>query len=209
MATLFDDLPPCSALAKIAKDFHARNWMAGTAGNLSKRAADESSFWITASGKPKGQLDEQDFVRVNVLDGVLVETPKPENKPSAETSIHQVIYQLFPQAKACLHVHTVDAYHATARFAKQDQLLLPAIEMIKGFDIWEQHPTVYLPVFDNILDVKEIAKAIHARFQQQTPRVTALMIKDHGVTVWGKSLQEAYNRVEILEFIMSYLARNA
>jgi len=34
-----------------------------------------------------------------------------------------------------------------------------------------------------------------------------LMIKDHGITVWGNDLQQAYNRIEILEFIMSFMAR--
>jgi ribulose-5-phosphate 4-epimerase/fuculose-1-phosphate aldolase len=33
------------------------------------------------------------------------------------------------------------------------------------------------------------------------------MIHGHGVTVWGNSLQEAYNRIEIVEFLMSYLAQ--
>ncbi|HSW51725.1 MAG TPA: class II aldolase/adducin family protein, partial [Sulfuricaulis sp.] len=108
MAQTLDDLPPRAALAEIARDFHARGWMAGTAGNLSARADDEH-FWITASGMPKGRLDELDFLLVRVQDGAVVERVRPENKPSAETAIHRVLYARFREARACLHGHVVQA----------------------------------------------------------------------------------------------------
>ena len=63
MANSLDELHPRAALVMIACDFHARGWMAGTAGNLSARE-DDNHFWITASGKPKGRLDERDFLLV-------------------------------------------------------------------------------------------------------------------------------------------------
>ena len=102
MAQTLNDLPLRSALVEIARDFHARGWMAGTAGNLSVRE-DDNHFWITASGMPKGRLQETDFLLVRVKDGEVVERVRPDNKPSAETSIHRAIYAQFPAARACLH----------------------------------------------------------------------------------------------------------
>lgn len=208
MPQIFDDMEPRAALAEIARDFHQRGWMAGTAGNLSVRADASKSFWITASGRPKGRMDASDALRVDVETGTVADRVKETNKPSAETCIHQVVYSLFANAKACLHVHTVDAVIAADKApAGATGIALPAIEMIKGFDIWEQDPKLELPLFPNILNVVEIANTIEQRFAQDPPRVTALMIRGHGVTVWGRTLQEAYNRVETLEFIMSYMAR--
>jgi methylthioribulose-1-phosphate dehydratase len=207
MSVSFSKLNPRVALSEIARDFHTRGWMAGTAGNLSARA-DKSSFWITASGKSKGRLDEQDFVRVDIASGEVIDSIRDTNKPSAETAIHRAIYQLFSDAGACLHVHTIDACLTTADLdASVDHLRLPNIELLKGFNIWEQDPQIDLPLFENMLSVEAIAKNIYERFSKQSPPLTALMIKSHGMTVWGKDLQEAYNRVEAGEFIMSYLAR--
>ena len=207
MALTFDDLPPRAALVQIARDFHGRGWMAGTAGNLSVREDDEH-FWITASGKPKGQLDELDFLLVRVKDGEVIERVRPENKPSAETAIHRALYMLFPATRACLHGHIVEAALATDRARKgAKSLRLAPIEMIKGFDIWQQNPKVDLPLFENVLDVARIADDIRKRFTKTTPAITALMIRSHGPTVWGASLQEAYNRFEILDFILRYQAR--
>ncbi len=206
MAESLDDLHSRAALVAVARDFHARGWMAGTAGNLSARE-DENHFWITASGKPKGRLDENDFLLVRIPDGAVIERRRPEDKPSAETTIHAVLYRLFPEARACLHGHLVEAAIAAERAKKgAKSLRLPPIEMIKGFDIWQQTPKVDLPMFENVLDVAKIAREIEKRFRKTKPPLTALMIRAHGPTVWGKSLQEAYNRFEILEFLLRYAA---
>lgn len=192
---------------EIARDFHARGWMSGTAGNLSARA-DEGHFWITASGQPKGRLGENDFLLVRIVDGVVIEQATPGNKPSAETAIHRAIYSLFPDAGACLHGHSVDGSLVSERAARAAKVLrLPAIEMLKGFDIWQQNPKVDLPLFANTLDVGKIAADIGARFKKKPPALSAFMVRGHGATVWGKSLQLAYNRFECLEFMLSYLAR--
>jgi methylthioribulose-1-phosphate dehydratase len=202
MAHSLDDLPVRAALVEIARDFHARGWMSGTAGNLSARA-DDGHFWITASGKPKGRLDENDFLLIRANDGTVVEKRRADDKPSAETTIHAALYRLFPDAHACLHGHSVEGVRATRRAKKGAKVMrLPPIEMVKGFDIWQQNPKVDLPMFGNVLDVNRIAAEIENRFKKTAPALTALMVRDHGPTVWGASVQEAYNRFEILDFLL-------
>jgi methylthioribulose-1-phosphate dehydratase len=210
MAKTFDQLEPRAALAAIARQFYQRGWMPGTAGNLSARVDDNTApgFWITASGMPKGQLDDTDFLLVGVRDDAFLERLRPAHKPSAETSIHRAIYRVFPQARACLHVHSVDACIAASRVpAAMTALRVPPLEVLKCFDLWEENPQIDVPVFDNWLDVPHIARDIEQRLAATPPRIAALVIRDHGITVWGESLQQAFNRVEVLEFIMSYLAR--
>jgi ribulose-5-phosphate 4-epimerase/fuculose-1-phosphate aldolase len=48
-----------------------------------------------------------------------------------------VIYCLFPQAQACYHVHSVEA-NLVSRFAREDKLSLPPLEMLKGLGIWDR-----------------------------------------------------------------------
>lgn len=206
MAGSLDNLPPRAALVEVARDFHARGWMAGTAGNLSARA-DEAHFWITASGLPKGRLQESDFLLVRIADAAVVERGRADLSPSAETAIHATVYELFPEANACLHGHTVSACLATARTpAKALALRLPPLEMVKGFDLWEQRPRANLMLFVNHLDVGRVARDIRSRFRKSRPRISALLVRDHGPTVWGTGLQQAYNRFEVLDFLLSYLA---
>lgn len=193
---------PRPDLIAAARQFYQLGWMVGTAGNLSARMPDDS-FWITASGKSKGQLTEKDFVRVS-LEGETLESLDPNNRPSAETSIHRSIYSLFPLAKACYHVHSIEANLAST-INTGDKLPLPPLEMLKGLGVWEENPQVVMPVFANYLEVPRIAAEILDRFQVSPPDVPALLIVNHGVTVWGNSTLEAQNHLEIAEYIFRYL----
>lgn len=209
MAETLDALPIRKALAALARDLHGRGWMAGTAGNLSAHST-AGRFWITASGLPKGRLQEHDFLEIGISDGRVFQCPDPGMKPSAETAIHRAVYERFETARACLHVHTVDASLVSEMApAAASGLTLPSLEMIKGLGIWEENPQVQLPLFDNLADVGAIADAIRARFSAESPPVPALLIRGHGVTVWGDSVQQAYDRLECLEFLLSFMARRA
>jgi len=204
-------IDPREILITAAHNFYQKGWMAGTAGNLSLRVksdnhsnnSSEDSFWITASGRPKGHLRLIDFVRVG-LDGQVLETPHVGYRPSAETQIHQVIYQNFPEAQACYHIHSIEAKLAS-HFSTTDDLPLPPIEMLKGLGIWEKNPQVTMPLFANHLEVEEIAKEIGDRFRHDKPNIPALLIRDHGVTVWAKTAEEANNYIEITEYIFRYM----
>jgi methylthioribulose-1-phosphate dehydratase len=193
---------PRSALIAAASQFYQLGWMVGTSGNLSAKMPD-GSFWVTASGKSKGQLQENDFVRVTVA-GEVLDSGDANNRPSAETSIHQAIYSLYPEANACYHVHSVEA-NLVSSWVEGDSLALPPLEMVKGLGVWEENPQVTMPVFDNYLEVPRIAQEIRDRFSISAPQIPALLIRHHGVTVWANSPQTAQNYVEVAEYIFRYI----
>lgn len=193
---------PRSVLIAAARDFYHKGWMVGTAGNLSARMPD-GSFWITASGKSKGQLTPNDFVRLGG-DNRVLESPDPNNRPSAETSIHRAIYSLFPDAQACYHVHSVEA-NLAAHLSHDDVLPLPPLEMLKGLGVWLEQPRITMSVFENYLEVPRIADEISDRFASSPPDVPALLIRNHGATVWADSPVAAHNSVEIVEYLFRYL----
>lgn len=188
-------------LISAAKRFYNQGWMVGTAGNLSGRSP-EAGFWITASGCAKGELNRDNFVLI-YPDGEIYQA-SPSAKPSAETSIHEAIYELFPEAQACYHVHSIAA-NLVSRFVEGDSLPLPPLEMLKGLGLWSENPNCIMPVFANHFHVPKIADEIKERFQKQSPQIPALLIRDHGVTVWAPSLQAARNYIELVEYIFQYM----
>lgn len=199
---------PRPTLIAAARQFYQMGWMIGTAGNLSARMPD-GSFWITASGRPKSQLTTDDFVLVTLdtCRGEVYLAPTQshsQKRPSAETSIHAAIYRLFPDAQACYHVHSIEN-NLVSRFLIGDALPLPPLEMLKGLGVWEQNPQVVMPIFANHLEVSRIADEIYACFKDTIPQVPALLIRDHGVTVWASSLEAASNYLEVVEYIFRYM----
>jgi methylthioribulose-1-phosphate dehydratase len=195
-------IDPRSNLIKAAKYFHERGWMLGTAGNLSARLPD-GSLWITASGKSKGELRETDFIR-RYPDGRL-DRLEPDAKPSAETAIHTAIYDRFPEAQACYHVHSIEANLVGQLAPDADHLSLPPLEMLKGLGIADEHPNVAIALFANHANVAQIGQDIADRLSTTPPQIPALLIRNHGVTVWGRSCEQARNRIELIEYIFRYM----
>ena len=194
-------MDPRNALARAARIFWTRGWMWGTSGNLSARCDDES-FWITASGRSKGDLSERDFIRVRA--GEVVERLSPTDKPSAETSIHTAIYDMYPDAMACYHVHIVEAALLTQLYPG-GTLPLPPLEMIKGLGVWEAAPVVEVPVLENQLEVPRVARELRRRFAQRGPTVPGLLIRNHGLTTWGTDPEAAFNHVELFAWVFQYM----
>ncbi len=199
--TMTNTLMVREELCSAANYFHDRGWMWGTGGNLSARITTDR-YWVTASGKSKGTLTPLDFINMN-LDGTWEPTRKGD-KPSAETSIHQAIYSLFPDVQACYHVHSIEA-NLVSNFTQQDSIALPPLEMVKGLGIWEENPTCMMPLFENYLNVPTIAQAIKDYYAETEPKIPALLIRNHGVTVWGKSTEQARNTIELVEYIFRYM----
>jgi methylthioribulose-1-phosphate dehydratase len=194
---------PRDLLADVARLFYGRGWMMGTAGNLSLRQPD-GSFWITASGKLKGRLQREDFLRV-APGGEVLERGRPEDRPSAETSLHETLYRLFPEAAACFHIHSIPG-NVAARLGEGGALRLPPLEMIKGFGIGDEEPAVDLAVFPNHADVPRIAGEMAARFAAAPPQVPGFLIRDHGLTAWGRDADAALNHVELFEYLFGFLS---
>lgn len=203
LPTESEKLDPRPDLIGAARYFYQQGWMVGTAGNLSTLLPD-GSFWITASGRAKGELALDDFV--HIYPNVLVEQSATSLKPSAETSIHQVIYALFPEAQACYHVHSIEA-NLVSRFVQGDTLPLPPLEMLKGLGMQEENPRCVMPIFTNYQQVSRIASEIKERFTTTPPQVPALLIRDHGTTIWAPSTKAARNYIELVEYIFRYMVK--
>ena len=91
-------------LQAVGNLFYTRGWSVGTSSNYSIITDREPlELIVTASGKDKGHLLVEDFVRING-DGLPVIPDQP--KSSAETLLHVVAAKMFPGVGAVLHTHS-------------------------------------------------------------------------------------------------------
>ncbi len=182
-----------SELIEIGRLLHSRGWLPASGGNLSVRFEDERVL-ITASGSHKGHLTREDFVVVN-LKGEVLEGSK---KPSAETELHLLVYRVFPEVKSVLHVHSINST-LISRMAQED-IRLEGYELLKAFEGIKTHETsISVPVFENSQDMEELSKRIEKKLREE--KVYGFLLRSHGLYTWGKSIREAYIRLEAFEFL--------
>ncbi|MGU3413397.1 methylthioribulose 1-phosphate dehydratase [Enterobacteriaceae bacterium C34A] len=184
-----------SALVGACHWIGLKGWAPATGGNMSVRE-DANTCWLSESGKDKGSLTEADFLQVEIATN---QAPSGR-KPSAETGLHTLIYRLFPEAGAVLHVHTVNAT-VLSRIEKSAELVLHGYEMQKSLRGQSSHlDAVAVPVFDNDQDIDALARRIE-HYATERPLSYGFLLRGHGLTCWGRDVAEARRHLEGLEFL--------
>lgn len=196
-----------AALCNLGARYYNQGWMPATAGNLSLRT-EPDSIWITSSGLDKGSLKPSDFIQVDIGTGKVLFQSHPEQKPSAETSIHLAIYKQFPESGAVLHIHNPESLQIQPKLTRENpyaRWTVPPIELVKAMGFWEEDPQLYLPVIYNYAKVDEIAAKMEEFFsvpELNQNNIPAILVENHGPSIWGRNLQEANRNLETLEYIL-------
>ncbi len=194
------------ALIECGRLFHNRGWSVGTSSNYSvvvRRVPLE--LVITSSGKDKGRLGRNDFVRVNA-EGKPTSDGQP--KSSAETLLHAVAAQQ-PDVGAVLHTHSVwatllsDLYYANGGFE------IEGYEMLKGLAGVPTHEyRAWIHIFENTQHIPLLAKQVRDKLHDnKQPLRHGYLIRRHGLYTWGHDVAEARRHIEVFEFLFECVAR--
>lgn len=186
------------ALAEVGRELAARGWTPATSSNFSMRL-DASTLAITVSGRDKGRLGPDDFMRVD-LDGRALD---PGKRPSAETLLHTQLYRRFPEVGAVLHTHSRVQTVASRLFEPDGYVELAGYELLKAFAGYDTHDAVMrVPVFPNSQDMAELTHAVDAFVDAEVP-IAAYLISGHGVYAWGRDLAETRRHLEAIDFLLA------
>jgi methylthioribulose-1-phosphate dehydratase len=185
------------AIIASGRRLDARGLAPATSGNYSVRVK-EGQIAVTVSGRHKGRLTAADVMLVN-NDGVALEN----KRPSAETGLHTLVYKLFPQVQAVLHVHSVPVVTLTRHLPQLTEVVLRDYEMLKAFPGITTHETVVrIPIFANSQDIDALAREVGDRLRTGAP-APAYLIRGHGAYGWGKDMEEAERVIEALEHLLT------
>ena len=181
-------------IIKAGKFLDAKGWAPATSGNYSARLDSEFAA-ITVSGFPKGQLTAEGVMIVDMHNN-----PQDARRPSAETALHTMLYQLDDKIGAVLHTHSVNAV-VLSRLTKKNKLRLEGYELLKAFSGIETHETeVIVPIFDNSQDIPALAEEVREKIEGHS-KVRGFLIRGHGLYTWGGNMAEAQRAVEAVEFM--------
>ena len=157
----------------------ARTW-----GNVSARISD-TQFVITPSGRAYETLTPDDIVVVNIADC----SYEGDIKPSSEKGVHADAYRLRPEENFVIHTHQIKA----------------SVVGATGKNI-EAIPEKYAALFGDCVPVADygmpstskLRNAV-AKAYEDYPKSKAILMKQHGAVVTGRSFEEAFEVVSELE----------
>ncbi len=190
-------------LAKTIRSYHRKGWSPATSTNYSfRKSADIPSFFVSRSGIDKSKFKPTDFIEVD-LEG------KPTiyfegAKPSAETLIHAVIYDLFPSTTIVLHSHSVNSVLISEFFDRE--ITFEGYEIQKAFPGQTTHDnTLHFPILDNSQDMLAFSKLMREHGAEL--KNSAFLIRKHGLYTWGDNLLDAKKHMEAMEYLLEIAVR--
>lgn len=193
------------ALCAAARWCAARGWVPATSGNFSLRPSDakQGHFFITASGFDKGAITPDDLLEVD-QDGQMI---AGQGKPSAETSLHAVIYRDRPHARAIMHVHTVWNTLLSARYLSAGHVPIEGYELLKGLSGVSTHlHREEVPILENTQDYQVLSDNLTQALKSY-PQAHGVLLNRHGLYTWGQTVAEARRHLEALEFLFEVEVR--
>ena len=171
-----------SKIVEVSKRLYDRELVAGAGGNVSARAPMSEEIFITPSGLCKGYLKPSQIVKVdlngNVLGGKL--------RPTSETPMHTQIYRIRKDVNAIVHAHAPVSTGFSCANIPLDYSFYPEVIVMLGEISSVEYVTPTTKDLGNIV-------ARHAE------RHNALLLRSHGPVTMGSNLEQAYQRMELLE----------
>jgi len=198
-----ENVSPRALVVELCKQFYAQGWVSGTGGGISIRH--DGKVYLAPSGVQKERIAEDDMY-VLAEDGSVLEYPKTAGlKPSACQPLFFNAFRL-RDAGAVIHSHALDATLVTMLYG--DTFECTQLEMIKGIEGHGYYDKLIVPIIENTAYEHELADSMAAAIEAH-PRSYAVLVRRHGVYIWGKDWAQAKTHAECYHYLFEAAVRMA
>lgn len=169
------------AIVGVCHKLYDRGYVVATSGNISVQEG--KSILITPTATRKDSVSAKAIVECS-LDGMPLKTG---NKPSSEVEMHSAVYGIRPDIGAAIHAHPPYCVACSILGISLAEPILPELVIHTG-------PAPTVPY------AQPGSPAQAEAVKPYLPEHNAMLLERHGVLVLGKNLEEAYSRLEQLEY---------
>ena len=192
---------PRQLIPALLRQFYSLGWVTGTGGGISVRRG--RHLYIAPSGVQKERV-RPEHLFVQTVEGRDVRVPEGRLKRSACTPLFLLAYRL-RNAGAVIHTHSQQAVLATLLYPGAE-FRASHLEMIKG--VWSDSlgrclrydEQLVVPIIDNTPLEQELADTME-RAMRRYPGSPAVLVRRHGLYVWGDTWQRAKTVCECLDYV--------
>ncbi|GBP38935.1 Probable methylthioribulose-1-phosphate dehydratase [Eumeta japonica] len=197
------DEHPRNLIPELCKQFYHLGWVTGTGGGISIKKGDE--IYIAPSGVQKERMHPSDLF-VQTINDEDLELPSPEKKlkKSQCTPLFMLAYRE-RNAGAVIHTHSPHAVRCTLLWSGKE-FRITHQEMIKGIKdaklgrYLRYDETLVVPIIENTPFEKDLAGSM-AQALEEYPGTSAVLVRRHGVYVWGDTWQQAKTMTECYDYL--------
>ncbi|KAK1569141.1 hypothetical protein Q3G72_033046 [Acer saccharum] len=197
--------------AELCRHFYTLGWVSGTGGSISIKVHDDSlpiSHQLIVMS-PSGHLERMvaEDMYVFASDGIILSTPSfkpyPHRHPKCTdcAPIFMKVYEMC-DAGAVIHSHGMEACIVTMMNPFSKEFRITHMEMIKGIQGHGYHDELVLPIIENTAHEGELPESI-TEVIRAYPKATAVLVRNHGVFIWGDSWISAKTQAECYHYLFN------
>lgn len=211
-----DPLHPANLIPELCRQFYAVGWVTGTGGGICIRHGDKA--YIAPSGVQKERITPQDIFVLPYpspasasqsdpyTDRIFLR--RPTHKPLKESQCTPLFWNTFElrDAGSCVHTHSQSAVMATLLWPGE-VFEISHQEMIKGILIGGMGPQALsyldkltIPIIENTPHERDLKDSM-AVAMKKYPDAAGVLVRRHGVYVWGKDWEKAKTQTECLDYL--------
>jgi len=208
--TSAQDYEEMKKLATLVRVMNGLGHNPATSGNYSLRSKTSPEIaLVSESGIDKSRFTEDNFLPLYYQTRTMHESVLHSNRKSSdETDIHLSLYQI-TDANCVLHSHMLDALLFADLFPGKSYAQMKGLELLKGFRNVKTHDLeINVPIFDNTQDIRALSELIKPAILSQENNY-GLLLRGHGIYVWGKSVEEAKRHLEVFEYLFKYYLKSS
>lgn len=183
---------PRELICELCRQFYTQGWVSGTGGGISIREGDR--IYMAPSGVQKERLQPEDLFELDA-EGAVVQAPAGTLSACAPLFFNAFRIR---EAGAVMHSHSVNALLAT--LIAGDELRVTHLEMMKGIRGHGYHDELVVPIIENTAHEHELADSMAAAMEAY-PKSFAVLVRRHGVYVWGADWVEAKRHAECYDYL--------
>lgn len=192
-------------ISQLSEFFYQRGWQPGTGGGLSIRTgigSKKSPFrvYTTPSGVQKEDMIGHDIFVLDMKMNVISPPRTHGLSISSMTSLWYIVYRHRPKARCVIHTHGINAVLASLLDETSNTLRLTHLEMIKGVDNHSYSDILEIPIIPNQLSEDKLGPEFE-RVIEQFPKSNVILVRRHGVYVWGNSWEHAKTQLESVDYL--------
>ncbi|KAF8773790.1 methylthioribulose-1-phosphate dehydratase-like [Argiope bruennichi] len=194
---------PRCIIPELCRQFYTLGWVTGTGGGISIKHGDE--IFVAPSGVQKERIQPEDLFVIDSL-GNIISSPVVEKrlKISECTPLFMNAY-VKRNAGAVLHSHSKAAVLATLMYP-ESEFVVTHLEMIKGIIKgktgvpYRYDDKLVVPIIENTPFEKDLKDRMAAAIDKY-PETSAVLVRRHGVYVWGDTWQKAKTMAECYDYL--------
>ena len=183
---------PRQLICELCRQFYDQGWVSGTGGGISIREGDR--VYMAPSGVQKERLQPEDLFVLDA-EGSVIEAPGGSLSACAPLFFNAFRIR---DAGAVMHSHSINTLLAT--LISGDEFRVTHLEMMKGITGHGYHDEVVVPIIENTAHEHDLADSM-AEAIEAYPKSYAVLVRRHGLYVWGKDWMEAKRHAECYDYL--------